>query len=69
MTIVAFFVLNHLPFLPSLFHDVHVLVSVSSASEDFRIEMLGEIALLSALCMFFKASGKTQALSYQFPFN
>lgn len=31
--------------------------------------MVGEIALLSALCMFFKASGKTWALSYQFPFN
>lgn len=40
-----------------------------SDSSTFILETLGEIALLSALCMFFKASGKIRALKYQFPFN
>lgn len=46
-----------------------LLVSVSSTVLWRILETLGEIALISALCMFFKASRKTRALSYQFPFN
>lgn len=58
VTIVTFLVLNHLPFLTSLFIDIHAVSSIGL----WRIfEMLGEIALLSALCMFFKASRKTRS--------
>lgn len=60
--ITFFFVLSHLPLLTFLSCDVHVLCWLGFQKDlRFFFFFLGKIALLSALCMFFKASEKTHS--------